>query len=198
MELITGVAGDVERDRPEHEQAEGERMNRYGQGDEREDAGLDDGLDRAEAIGRPGAGVVALMVHAMDEPEELRMVDEPVRPIKIGVVHEDHDDDAAPEPAPAVVLDVAVDGSPAGLGERQRGRTDQPIDDDCERRPLRLAPKVCSGGHRGDDLAARPPAAAEHIAQEPCSAGEQQIVSQVVRRDEYDHLPEAGEFLGEG
>ena len=197
MEFVAGVAGDVERDRPKHEQSESERVDRHRQRDEREDAGLDDGFDRAEAIGRPWAGVVALMVHAMDQPEEPRVVDEPVRPIEVGVVYENHDDDAAPEPAPSVILDVAVDERPAGLGERERGRADESVDDDGESRPLGLAAQVRSRRHRRDDLAARPPVAEEHVAQEPCASCEHQIVRQVVRRDERDHLPETRKFLRE-
>ena len=198
MELVAGVASDVEGDLPEHEQAEGEWVDGKGKGDQREDASLDDGLERAEAVGRPWAGVMALVVDAMEAAEEFRMMDEPMRPIEIRVVHEDHHHDAAPEPAPTVVIDIPVEARTASLAERQRRRPDEPVDDDCKCGPHRLAAHVRPGGHVRDDFTVCPPATAQHVAEEPGRPGEEQVMRQVVRGDEHHRLPEGREFLGEG
>ena len=198
VELVAGVAGDVEGDLPEHEDAERSGVDRHGQGDEREDARLDDGFARAEAIRRPRAGVMALMVHAMEEAEQLRVMDEPVRPVEVRVMHEDDHDDAAPEPAPAVVVDLGVDLRPAEFLEREGAAADQAIDDDRQARPHRLAPHVRAGGHLLDDLAVMQPAAEEHVAEQPRDPGEGDIVCQVVQRDERHRLPEARDLFREG
>ena len=71
MEFVAGMASHVEGYLPKHEEAEGARVDGHQQHREREDAGLDDRLERAEAIRRPRARVLALVVHAMEEAEEL-------------------------------------------------------------------------------------------------------------------------------
>mgnify|MGYP000040869015 FL=1 len=106
VEFVAGVASDGDGDLQEPEQAEGERVNGQGERHEWDDAGLDDGLAWADAISGPRAGVMALVVDAMEEAEELGVMDEPMRPIEIRVVHEDCHRDAAPEPAPPKIINV--------------------------------------------------------------------------------------------
>jgi len=106
VELVASVASDGDGDLKEPEQAEGDRVNGQGERHEWDDAGLDDGLTRADAISGPRARVMALVVDAMEEAEELGVMDEPMRPIEIRVVHEDRHRDAAPEPAPPKIINV--------------------------------------------------------------------------------------------
>lgn len=106
----------------------------------------------------------ALVVDAVEDAKELGVMDEPMCPIEIGDVHDYHHRDAAPEPAPIVDIGIPVEARQVGLAQRQGRRCDEPVDDDRQRGPHCLAAHVRRGGLGGDDLAACPPAAAEHVA----------------------------------
>ena len=113
-ELVAAVAEDVEGNLPEHEDREGQRVDRQREDDERGDSGLDKGFPRAESIGRPGRRAERAVVRAVEKAEQPRVVHQPMRPIEIGIVDQDDDTDADQEPRPAVVADAEIHWRPAG------------------------------------------------------------------------------------
>src|SRR2546430_2154987 len=67
------------------------------------------GFEGGKRVGGAGRGISGEMVHAVKYPEQRRRVHQPVRPVEVGIVCEDHERDAEPEIRPAVPGDVQID-----------------------------------------------------------------------------------------
>lgn len=132
MEFVAGVARDVEGDLPKHEEAERSRVDGEGECYQWKNAGLNHGFGWTEAIRRPGAGVVALVMNLMEEFEQLRVMNQSMRPIEVRIMNEDHDNDAAPKPCPAVFINIFVEFKPAALVTGKSASAYDAVDDDGE------------------------------------------------------------------
>ncbi len=73
-----------------------------------QDTGFNDCLQRVEGIGGPGGWIRRLVVNQVKEFEQLFLVHQAVHPVKISVVHEEHDGEGGPEIEHAVFINIAV------------------------------------------------------------------------------------------
>ncbi len=186
--FIAGVTDDIEDNLPDHEGKERQRMHGHGEDQQREDAGLHEGLQRCEGIRGPGAGVGALVMHAVEELEETAVMHEPVRPVKPGVMHDDGDADAGHEPHPAMRVDLPIHLPAVGFADQDRRDADEAIHECGEHRPLHLPPHIGRRWITLDDLPPPPVFFEDHIGQQPCHRCHQRVAQPVFQRDAEEHL----------
>jgi hypothetical protein len=83
-------------------------MDGNGKNENNQDAGFNKCLQRMEGIGRPGGWIGRLVVNQVKKFEQLFMVHHPVHPVKIGVVHEEHDGQYGAKIEPAIIINPLV------------------------------------------------------------------------------------------
>jgi hypothetical protein len=83
-------------------------MDGDGKKENNQDAGFNECLQGVERIGCPGRWIGRLVVNQVKEFEQLFVVHHAVHPVKIGVVHEEHDGEGGPEIQHAVFINIAV------------------------------------------------------------------------------------------
>jgi hypothetical protein len=83
-------------------------MNGDGKKENNQDAGFNECLQGVEGIGRPGRWIGRLVVNQVKEFEQLLMVHHAVHPVKIGVVHEEHDGEDGAKIEPAIIINPLV------------------------------------------------------------------------------------------
>jgi hypothetical protein len=84
----------------DHEKEKGQYMkfmNGDGKKENNQDAGFNECLQRVEGIGCPGRWIGRLVMNQVKKPEQVFLVHHAVHPVKIGVVHEEHDGEGGPE-----------------------------------------------------------------------------------------------------
>lgn len=133
------------------------------------------------------------MVHAMEPPEQARVMHQPMRPVEVGVVEQDRGRDGRPEPQRPMRVELPVKPRPTLLRQPQRARAHSPVNDDGEQRPAELAPDVGAGGVSRDDLPGGPTTTKQHVAEQPSEAGPEGIVEQALQGDAPDRAARAGQ-----
>ena len=83
-------------------------MDGNGKNENNQDASLNKCLQGVEGIGRPGGWIGRLVVNQVKEFEQLFMVHHAVHPVKIGVVHEEHDGQYGAKIEPAIIINPLV------------------------------------------------------------------------------------------
>ena len=74
---------------------------------------LNQSLPWAEGKGSPWTGILGLVMNTMHPFENARSVHPTVRPIKIGIVQQDREQNTGDEPAPAVLGEVKIHPHPS-------------------------------------------------------------------------------------
>ena len=62
-----------------------------------------------EGIGCPGRWIGRLVVNQVKKLEQLFLVHQAVHPVKIGVVHEEHDGEGGTKIGPSVITNILVE-----------------------------------------------------------------------------------------
>jgi hypothetical protein len=83
-------------------------MDGDGKKENNQDAGFNECLQGVESIGRPGGWVGRLVMNQVKKPEQVFLVHYAVHPVKIGVVHEEHDGEGGTKIGPSVITNVLV------------------------------------------------------------------------------------------
>jgi hypothetical protein len=83
-------------------------MDGDGKKENKQDASFNERLQGVEGIGRPGGWIGRLVVNQVKEFEQLFMVHHAVHPVKIGIVHEEHDGEDGPKINPAMAINALV------------------------------------------------------------------------------------------
>jgi hypothetical protein len=83
-------------------------MDGKGKKKNNQDTGLNECLQGVEGIGSPGGWIGRLVVNQVKEFEQLFLVHHAVHPVKIGVVHEEHDGEDGAKIEPAIIINPLV------------------------------------------------------------------------------------------
>src|ERR1700743_3732577 len=83
-------------------------MVRYSKNDERDNADLDQRFDRVESVSRKRRWIKRLMVYNMHRFVQRFPVQQAVSPVKIGVVHKDHQQYAEKVIRPSIFIDGII------------------------------------------------------------------------------------------
>lgn len=83
-------------------------MDGDGKKENNQDASFNECLQGVEGIGRPGGWIGRLVVNQVKEFEQLFMVHHAVHPVKIGVMHEEHDGEDGPKVNPTMAINPLV------------------------------------------------------------------------------------------
>lgn len=91
-DLVAAMADGVAQHHVDREGKQRDRMRRYHQKDQREIDSVHQRLAGVKGIGRERRWVVRLVMAAVELSKQARPVDQPVRPVKPGIVRDDQDD----------------------------------------------------------------------------------------------------------
>ncbi len=90
-------------------------VSRYRESDNRQYCNLNRGFHRVKSVGGPRRWIGGKMTSLVDVFENSFPVKQPMRPIKIGVVQYQHQDDAEPEIACPIVGNIEINQRPTFL-----------------------------------------------------------------------------------
>lgn len=83
-------------------------VNRNGKQKHGKDADLHQCFQRVKCIRRPGRWIGGLMMHEVEDAKYVRVMHEPVCPVKISVVDEEHQGERGKEIKPAILPDPGI------------------------------------------------------------------------------------------
>jgi hypothetical protein len=83
-------------------------MDGKGKKKNNQDTGFNNCLKRVEGISGPGGWIGGLVVNQVKKFEQMFLVHHAVHPVKIGVVHEEHDGEDGPKVNPTMAINPLV------------------------------------------------------------------------------------------
>jgi hypothetical protein len=108
VKLPAQVSVNIVNDHEKEKDQQMKFMDGNGKKENYQDTGFNDGLQRVEGIGCPGGWIGRLVVNQVKKPEQVFLVHHAVHPVKISVVHEEHDGEGGPEIEPTMFINTLV------------------------------------------------------------------------------------------
>lgn len=166
---------DVVENLPPHEYAESQRMNgdqKCGQG---KNGRLCHRFPKTEGIGRPGCGVIGLVMHLVNPVEKFWVMHPSVGPIKISVMEQDSQKDAQGKPTRTSLRHAPIDSRVSHPGQGDGHHADGSKDQDRKCGVEEFPSDILPAGVSLDDFAVEPSRVKEPVTQGPGNEGQYKV-----------------------
>ena len=187
-----GMPQDVVEQLPAHEGTKGKWVDWHQRSGEWKNPCLNQSLPWTEGKGSPWTGIVGLVMNTMHPFENARSVHPAVRPIKVGIVQQDREQNTGDEPAPAVLGEVKIHPHPS-LARGLQGQGSNEPKDACAGQAVTDFPEhVPTIGPALNDFPVKPSGGKQAISQRPGDQGHDSVACDLQRRNAHpqvDRIP---------